>query len=123
MSRNIKFRFWSKILNHFVIPNDDIFIGALKDKNMEVMQFTGLKDKYSIDIYELDILKWNQNGRDIFRLVVWDTGQCRYVTSNSRNRVSVAKLLRAGKVYKLNMKVVGNYFENSELLKRKKVIK
>jgi len=43
--REIKFRFWSKLLKHFVIPENDIFWGALKDENMEVIQYTGLKDK------------------------------------------------------------------------------
>ena len=56
--REIKFRFWSKILNHFVVPEDDIFVGALRDENMVVLQYTGFKDSQGKEIYYDYIVKF-----------------------------------------------------------------
>lgn len=52
--REIKFRFWSKLLKRMVIPDDKMFVGALKDPNIVVMQDTGLKDIDGEEIYEGD---------------------------------------------------------------------
>lgn len=55
--REIKFRFWSNHFGMFVTPIDDIFVGALKDPDMNPMQFTGLTDRNGVEIYEGDILE------------------------------------------------------------------
>lgn len=62
MSREIKFRFWSNHLKKFVKPDDNIFVGALKDPDMNPMQYTGLKDKNGDnEIYECDIIDSDGN--------------------------------------------------------------
>jgi len=104
MQRVIKFRAW-----HFddgmLYFDFDSFIKDYHDQYANIMQFTGLYDKNGKEIYEADIVigggclkpiqvKWNQKGR-------WSFGE---------------QLLDFTERTMLELEVIGNIYENPELL-------
>lgn len=128
----IKFRAWDKSRNRFFTcarwvefrVNKD---GVLSAKNLErgggyvelpIQQFTGLHDKNGKEIYEGDILRYNdkENCNDpLFLEVIFNQG-CFQVTPNPfRGGYD-------GNLYEIfdddwTVKVIGNIHENPELLK------
>ena len=64
MNREIKFRVWDivnkRILDYadiMTLPMWEVFPGTPEQRAYEVMQYTGLKDKNNNEIYEGDVLK------------------------------------------------------------------
>jgi uncharacterized phage protein (TIGR01671 family) len=137
-TRQIKFRAWDKtysLMNYKVQvgntdhadPNDtcnSIWVdsGDFKtigwmnaDENcIDLMQFTGLKDKNGKEIYEGDIIQWTSS--NVFSLGEIRKVQINYVQAQywgqGRNLgVYLAELLANEKC-----EVIGNVFENPELL-------
>lgn len=120
--REIKFRAWDKQKHKWA---DSIAVyddgswsaqfgsveGFNEEDGVELMQFTGLKDKHGKEIYEGDILSWQR----VKRIVIWNNGT--FKTSNSKNRLHHANNLYAQKIHKLKIEVIGNIWENPELLK------
>jgi len=122
MNREIKFRAWDPFHNKMITDFDGYFldcqngvftIGNIDDNNdwidMEIMQFTGLKDKNGKEIYEGDIIKKRgmKNKSVIFRKgcfkLLEDTGKVEW-TNNLENETTHY------------IEVIGNIYENKDLL-------
>lgn len=104
MNRKIKFRVWSKH-NHTM----DYDTGHKVDKDLfEIMQFTGLKDKNGVEIYEGDV--YHQGDKNILYKVIF-RGDC--FVGNQIGNKSLAGL----KYFIKDIAVIGNIYENPELLK------
>lgn len=130
MNREIKFRAWDKQAHDWNKANSDgsfplkEMIGweELRDYEMDVldsgggglviMQFTGLKDKSRKEIYEGDILLF---GNAIFYQVVFGNGSFRCVVENGLNG-KVASGVPLGDMSLRNAEVIGNIFQNPDLI-------
>ena len=116
MSREIEFRAWCKkqkemtkvIVLSFnnkgiIIPNGQVELF----ENIELMQYTGLKDKNGVKIFEGDIVKL---GEEEICFIEWDEYDCSYRIKNKE----VDDIL-AGFRPK-DFEVIGNIYKNPELL-------
>ena len=123
MQRTIKFRAWDKTLNKIhswsTIENHFTLEELLDTNFFEAMQYTGLKDKNDIEIYEGDIILVNVfMSKHVTGLVAFDRGSfC--VTGNFEgwgydcNTTNFWEMSTNGNEYK----VIGNIYENPELAK------
>lgn len=128
MNREIRFRIWS--------PKHKIFIemfpynlfhevglnGMFKQKEYIFQQFTGLKDSAGKDIYEGDIIKLNSES--LVQEVKFGK------LSDGKDKEGITCFFLDGSRFgngwveprfdSKNYKIIGNIFENPELLKAKK---
>ena len=132
--RELKFRAWGKENNIMLYQNFCLYIPIkdedmcladfLADKNYKVMQYTGLKDKNGKEIYEGDIISYKalkEKRKDkIFRNVIeWAnySGTLGWIIRGNDKRVYIP--LNSNQVFNHNIEIIGNIYENPELLKGK----
>jgi uncharacterized phage protein (TIGR01671 family) len=118
--REIKFRAWEKTSKEMVYDVQNVsrkriigesacesFQEVIESWEYEIMQYTGLKDKNGREIYEGDILEYSTPLNDVVR-----RGAVVY-TDRSEWAVDLYLLNR---IYH-RATVIGNIYENQELLK------
>lgn len=112
MSREIKFRIWDKINRMWLrCFNVNLFdIGDLP--NVELMQYTGLKDKNGKEIYEGDIVILNDAEEENRCVVKYKYGSYILVDGDLRENLS--------NVEDRFLEVIGNIYENKNLLEENK---
>lgn len=84
-------------------------------ENGHLMQFTGLKDKNDVEIYEGDIVRINGDAKDIFTEVGFENG-CYVIKANWTDGGNHPELKYYIGFSFCECEVVGNIYENSELL-------
>ena len=77
-------------------------------KNIELLQFTGLKDNGGQELYEADVIKFNDGIDDIYGLISYDDKDGTY-------RVSYENITEHLSEREGDFEIVGNIFENPDL--------
>jgi uncharacterized phage protein (TIGR01671 family) len=120
MKREIKFRMWSKDANKFWYDPENVY-GCLKNSKMPEhkgwysdmvwQQYTGLKDKNDVEIYEGDILlcAFHHSTRNQKGIVEYFASSfiVNWMDQTDESLDEVCAVFE----------VIGNIFENPELLK------
>lgn len=96
-------------------------INELLNKQQFLMQFTGLIDKNGKEIYEGDLIlyeEYDDEGNDISSNleVLFDNETAQYVVDNSYAKTRTSLVSIVNYIGRENLQVIGNVFENPELL-------
>jgi hypothetical protein fuD12_02509 len=109
--RDIKFRAWDKVNKRWIKQfNIDLLnINIFSLPNIEINQYTGLKDKNEKEIYEGDIL----SSAFSKRIVIFDENTCSFMLKDIDLRNELFSLT---KEKSKNLEIIGNIYENKDLI-------
>lgn len=131
--REIKFRAWDKVKQiwcNYKIDDGTVYFmdndtGCWyrnypgKYENFDLMQYTGIKDINNVEIYEGDIVKLSKENSDFKEIgvVKFDENKASYVLETQDDDLSYN--ISYYNYHKVYYRVIGNIYENKELLKQK----
>lgn len=142
--RQIKFRAWDKDskkmfkiarfdFSDYTIYSHLFACDGYLGEGCEIMQYTGLKDKNGVEIFEGDLVRFTNGIDEIDNgvgKVVWEQSECNFVIQyKTTNRVTQEKngttktiYLISNEIYQgdVEYEVIGNIYENSYLLEEQK---
>jgi uncharacterized phage protein (TIGR01671 family) len=129
--RELKFRSWNS-KSKTMYYNIDLVQGhSCKDEHYlcynerdVIMQFTGILDKNGKEIYEGDILYFENDHLERYGVVTWDKYYCRFfqkliIFFNSPKHPKQVRCVNALSKKIGELAVIGNIYENADLLKSK----
>ena len=125
--REIKFRVWDPpekqmcpvIVADFQDNQSKVFCrlpksGAQEIFSADLMQYTGVKDKNGVEIYEGDIIRGRTGRYQVDCVVRWSMGNCGFIAEPTiTERTYLCLNPGSTKSYE----VIGNIYENPELAK------
>lgn len=130
--REIKFRVWNTETNKMIIKVKEMGVFALKsiysideflvvptDEKYPLMQYTGLKDKNDVEIYEGDILKYpyvrssSVNYTIEIGVIEWSDEYCGFIIDEVQN---IGGFCGIESKHMNELEVIGNIYEHSNLL-------
>jgi len=131
--REIKFRAWNEVLekmfswSEFLNTNMKQTFIAPESTAMILMQYTGLKDKNGKEIYEGDIVKIDKDVAEMFQVnlkgVIKYIGGSFIVYDKSTYSLLSTMYNLTDCNYCLRGEVIGNIYDNPELLEEEKNVK
>ena len=96
-----------------VIANNEVILGT-------VGQFTGIVDRNGVEIYEGDIIQtYDSKGKPILHEVYYLENEARFATKLIGYKNLNEGSLTQKWINELNFEVIGNIFDNRELLQNK----
>jgi len=95
---------------HSFMFYSDKDMDGLKDDDMEIMQYTGQKDKNNTDVFQRDIVQME----DKKYIIVWDNNRGGWSYTDVERQMTMTSF---GRSVANSCKVIGNEFEHPDLLK------